>query len=505
MQSTAVLKKLDHHQLRNIYHRYMKVDFPPDELRALEEFEERIRRGIYECLGLFEEDELRAYGFFTIHPERSVVLLDFLAVCPEHRGNGYGSRFLQLARAWYKEKQGILIECESERTAADAADLAVRRNRIHFYEKNGCVVTCGKTLLDGVEFNILYLKTGQEDADAVDSSPDSQIAGGTLDLQIAGRSADSQSADRISDPQVEMEHIYRLMFGEEGSRKNTKAWKRRSVLKLAESWNRNPETDEGTREARPSLLHAMGFSEKRQIPRIISLVGAGGKTTTMYQLADELAEMGCRVLVTTSTHIGMVEDAALVEHASEIQQELWQNPILTAGTPTYRDGEAEPYKLSMPQGLEQQEELQRILEFADVILVEADGAKRFPLKVPNDWEPVILPQTGLVVACAGLSACAGENACTGRNSVGLTFGEGCFRFEDHGGWLKRQAEDRIQPSDIALILMDGRGSHKAVDGRYYRIVLNQADGEEQWKAADWIWRALPITMQEGCVVTAYGK
>jgi len=36
---------------------------------------------------------------------------------------------------------------------------------------------------------------------------------------------------------------------------------------------------------------------------LISLVGAGGKTTTMYTLASELAGKGMRVVTTTTTNI----------------------------------------------------------------------------------------------------------------------------------------------------------------------------------------------------------
>src|SRR5258708_20389209 len=36
---------------------------------------------------------------------------------------------------------------------------------------------------------------------------------------------------------------------------------------------------------------------------LISIVGAGGKTTTMYILASELAQRGSRVITTTTTQI----------------------------------------------------------------------------------------------------------------------------------------------------------------------------------------------------------
>lgn len=256
-------------------------------------------------------------------------------------------------------------------------------------------------------------------------------------------------------------------------------------------WSRKQET--GELKPAKSLMVALGFEKKEQLPRIISLVGGGGKTTTIYQLADELSEQGLRVLITTSTHIQCPENglSAFVDHVREVTADMWEGGILTVGKPLLK--EEETYKLSMPEGLGEPEEMERLLQMADVILIEADGAKKKPVKVPGEWEPVIIPQTGLVIACAGLSA------------LGGTFADTCFRFREYGKWLMREGENVITPEDLALILMDERGSHRGVQGRYYRVVLNQADGEKELKAAEMILKLLPVTMQKGCAVTAYRK
>ena len=41
------------------------------------------------------------------------------------------------------------------------------------------------------------------------------------------------------------------------------------------------------------------------------------------------------------------------------------------------------------------------MELSDLVLVEADGSKRLPCKVPADHEPVLLPESDIVVAVLG--------------------------------------------------------------------------------------------------------
>lgn len=249
-------------------------------------------------------------------------------------------------------------------------------------------------------------------------------------------------------------------------------------------------------ERSESLLAALGFADWKTLPRVVSLVGAGGKTSTMYDLARELTDAGASVLVTTSTHImkpehencvvtDRLEHLKLSEFDAQRQHGGW---MLVAGKQAA--GKGTEQKLTMPEDLGDEKVMKQLLSWFDVVLIEADGSKRLPLKVPSETEPVLISQTGLVIACAGLSAGT------------KTFEEACFRFASQGSWLKRSDKDKIQPEDMALILMDERGSHKGVAGCCYRIVLNQADSIVEQKQAEEIARLLPLTMQDGCVRTS---
>ena len=68
----------------------------------------------------------------------------------------------------------------------------------------------------------------------------------------------------------------------------------------------------------------------------------------------------------------------------------------TVGVPC----EEEPEKI---RGLSE-EEYRKLKTQCDVLLVEADGAKRKPLKVPAEHEPVIPEDTDMVIGIAGASA-----------------------------------------------------------------------------------------------------
>ena len=247
-----------------------------------------------------------------------------------------------------------------------------------------------------------------------------------------------------------------------------------------------------------SLLEALGFADWHSLPRVVSLVGAGGKTSTMYDLAGELADRGARVLVTTSTHIFKPDQYETVvlprlsglfgqDKPDQQKYRLEEGRILAAGKRTEKEGGEG--KLCMPDDLGEETVMEMLLSRFDVILIEADGSKCLPVKVPCSAEPVLIPQTGLVVACAGLTA------------LGETFESSCFRFSTHGPWLKRNASDRIEPEDLALILMDERGSRKGAGGRYYRIILNQADTERERRLSEMVVHALPEKLQQACVRT----
>ena len=103
---------------------------------------------------------------------------------------------------------------------------------------------------------------------------------------------------------------------------------------------------------------------------VISLVGGGGKTTLMYNLAAHCARKGWRVLAATTTHIMQPPGGVWAQTDAELFR-LWKcGSYAVAGTAAHGG------KLTAPP----QAQLERWMTLADIVLIEADGAKRMPCK-----------------------------------------------------------------------------------------------------------------------------
>lgn len=140
----------------DIYETHMKQDFPADELKPLSSMLNLMAEGYYKGYGLYEKQELRAYGFLAKSSTGTTYLLDYLAVCAPYRGQDYGSRFLKELHQLC-DLSGILIEVESLRTASDEDDHQMRQRRIAFYKKNGVQMTELMANCFGVEFSLMHL------------------------------------------------------------------------------------------------------------------------------------------------------------------------------------------------------------------------------------------------------------------------------------------------------------------------------------------------------------
>ena len=216
--------------------------------------------------------------------------------------------------------------------------------------------------------------------------------------------------------------------------------------------------------------------------RVISLVGGGGKSTLMYFLASTSAKQGKRVLVTTTTNIFAPNPDSYAENEDQAKQ-LWaKGKIAVIGTPIPGKG-----KLKAPD----ETLFQRLVATADITFIEADGSRHFPVKVPREGEPVLIPECDSVLAVMGLSA------------IGKPVKEVAFRLPEVT-WLLGVAEDHIlTEEDAAKILSSSFGGRKGVGDRDFCVVLNQCDDGPRRRAAGLIAQYLQRYDVPNVVFTAF--
>ncbi|MEJ2150050.1 MAG: selenium cofactor biosynthesis protein YqeC, partial [Chloroflexota bacterium] len=154
----------------------------------------------------------------------------------------------------------------------------------------------------------------------------------------------------------------------------------------------------------------MNLAEALEIRRgeVVSLVGAGGKTSAMFRLAGELVAVGWRVITTTTTRVA-ANEPDYAPHALA----LGDAPSLPDSLPALleRHRHVFLYRHLNPEegkaiGLDPAwlDDNLAPLPGVDAILIEADGARRLPFKAPRAHEPPIPASTSLLVPVAGLDA-----------------------------------------------------------------------------------------------------
>lgn len=216
---------------------------------------------------------------------------------------------------------------------------------------------------------------------------------------------------------------------------------------------------------------------------VISIVGAGGKTTLLYYLGEQFAARGMRTILTTTTHICEPEGDVFAENPEEVLC-LWNRAsYAVVGVPC---GEG---KLTvLPQ-----KELDAYIRMADVVIMEADGAKKMPCKVPAEHEPVITKECDIVIGVMGM------------DTFGRPLGQVCFRTEEAIRLLDGKAEDIMNAEQMAKILASCGGTRKNVGDREYYVVLNKCDSKKRILAAEQIRGLLEKQGIDRCVLTSFWR
>ena len=165
---------------------------------------------------------------------------------------------------------------------------------------------------------------------------------------------------------------------------------------------------------------------------IISYVGAGGKTSSIYQDAAAFVNEGKKVMITTTTHMYVPKDRVFIDGRGksceklrgEVAGILKKNGICVCGTILSDNKKTEIYAVGKCAGNDAVEEQQKmepekfktlsikqltaVCKEADVVLIEADGAAHKAAKAPEAWEPAVYAQSNKVGIVMGLYAGGGS-------------------------------------------------------------------------------------------------
>lgn len=191
---------------------------------------------------------------------------------------------------------------------------------------------------------------------------------------------------------------------------------------------------------------------------LVSVVGAGGKKSTLYTLASRLD----RAVVTATVRIPIFD-----EHVRSVR--VTQDPVAAV-----RAAADDDWPLGIVPERERDDryrgyDLETVAEIAGVdsvgtTLVKADGARMRELKAPNDREPQIPAATDTVLPVASVRA-VGE---------ALT-DELVHRPELVAELTGRGIGETIRPEDVAATLASPSGGMKDVGNATVVPILNKVD------------------------------
>ena len=190
---------------------------------------------------------------------------------------------------------------------------------------------------------------------------------------------------------------------------------------------------------------------------VISISGAGGKTSTIKLLAKKLKERGYSVLVTTTTKFQGPK-----QYNWDCDYYYWEEEDIL--THDVKPGESVYYahydlvdmkKFTSPR----LEILSLLVNRFDVTLIEADGSKMLPLKMHSERDPVIIDETTATLAIMGASALGlnKDNVCFGLDGDGITDIEFYQYLIDHSEGVLKRAKG------VKAILINGCDNVENVD------------------------------------------
>lgn len=195
----------------------------------------------------------------------------------------------------------------------------------------------------------------------------------------------------------------------------------------------------------------------------LALIGAGGKSTALFQLARAYPPP---VLLSATTHLSL-EQCQMADHHLILLRPgrlPWDGVILVTGPASDPPGKMRGVEAAVLGHL-RAEAQQRHIPF----LLECDGSRQKPLKAPAEHEPPIPDFVEIVVMVVGLSG------------VGQPLEDKyVHRAKQFASLSGLRIGDKVSVEALARVLNHPQGGLKNIPGEARRVVLlNQADEAER--------------------------
>lgn len=195
----------------------------------------------------------------------------------------------------------------------------------------------------------------------------------------------------------------------------------------------------------------------------ITIVGAGGKTTCLFTLANELKTN--KVLVTTTTKIYEPNKAMydkLILESDNLNNISPKNGITIFGKEINSNG-----KLLSPSI----ENLNEIIKKFDYVFIEGDGSKEKPLKGWNDKEPVVLEDTTITLGILSIK------------NIGKKINEkNIHRLNEFMILTNSREEDEIGVKHLAEVVNNCNGIFKNSKGKKI-LLINGVENKKEVELA----------------------
>lgn len=117
----------------------MEKQFPPEEMKSFDDFNNLFAKKHYKCEILFNNKNPVGY---ILYLENEYIWVDYVAIFSEYHSKGYGSKILEILFQKYSQLKGVFFEVEQE----NHENLQTIK-RMNFYKRLGC---------ENLNFNYYY-------------------------------------------------------------------------------------------------------------------------------------------------------------------------------------------------------------------------------------------------------------------------------------------------------------------------------------------------------------